>query len=135
MISSQLSLYSVCILYSVIRAYCCDDENVRRLLILCLMLCRHHRTVCRAAEQPPQQMSPARNLLGPALGPLHTNMMELSRGEHGRHLLSAQLGPFPGDNIISQISLQPVVFSLVSVNSLQTVDQLWFYLHQNKVIH
>ena len=85
------------------------------------MLCRHH-TVCRAAEQPPQQMSPARNLLGPALGPLHTNMMELSRGEHGRHLLSAQLGPFPGDYIISQISFQPVV---VSVNSSFYLDTIY----------
>ena len=108
--------------YCVIRAYCCADENVRKLLILCLMLCV---PTSQCAEQqssraaPPQQMSPARNLLGPALGPLHhhTNMMELSRGEHGRHLLSAQLGPFPGDNIISQLSLQPVQYSASFVNS------------------
>ena len=101
-----------------------------------VVLCHHH-TVCGAAEQPPaprQQMSPARNLLGPALGPLHhhTNMMKLSRGEHGSHLLSAQLGPFPGDNIISQISLQPVQY-LESVNRLELVLHTILRLFTNKL--
>ena len=45
---------SIVCVYCVIRAYCCADENVRKLLILCLMLCV---TTTQCAEQQSSPLS------------------------------------------------------------------------------